>query len=243
MNDIDMQGDTLVTIVSYEKTFDGGGHTISNLVIKSLPENSNYRCGLFAKGNGELIKDLTLSHVTLVHTATNASILCMGALCAEPNGTVTISNCTVDIDTILMAPISSTLHCGGIVGKTSNNTTITSCDITLHGCDLSQEGRINWGGFIGSVSTNKTIRITSSHYNGLSKLTSGGYVYAGGAIGSQTNGSANFTDVSIEGAIRAYLESEASAHLGPYIGGSITPTPQNSTSTIQIYINNVLSSK
>ena len=94
----------------YTGTFDGNGHTISNLTITK--ENLSFRddCGMFGRvGTNATIKDLTLESVRLNVGADGIPI---GALAGSNQGT--ISNCKVSGN--ISVTNNEMQYVGGIVG-------------------------------------------------------------------------------------------------------------------------------
>ena len=93
----------------YAGTFDGGGHTISNLKIESSDGSD---LGLFAYiATDGLVKDLTLSDVEI------SGVNYIGGIAGRNNGT--IENCSVS------GSVSGTYRVGGIAGV--NYGTIKAC--------------------------------------------------------------------------------------------------------------------
>ncbi|WP_312375738.1 two-partner secretion domain-containing protein [Stutzerimonas nitrititolerans] len=114
-NDIDLKDVTWTPIGSrsneFSGTFDGQGHSLSNLVI-SQPEQDYI--GLFGYTSGATIKNVGLVAVNV----TGSSIV--GALAGYANNSTTISN-VYAIGTVSGAD----KWIGGLVGLTANNSSIT----------------------------------------------------------------------------------------------------------------------
>jgi len=114
-NDIDLKGVTWTPIGSrsneFSGTFDGQGHSLSNLVI-SQPEQDYI--GLFGYTSGATIKNVGLVAVNV----TGSSIV--GALAGYANNSTTISN-VYATGTVSGAD----KWIGGLVGLTANNSSIT----------------------------------------------------------------------------------------------------------------------
>lgn len=118
-------------------TFDGQGHTISDLKINTAAT----RRGLFAHARLAVIENLTLANVDIV----NASDY-VGAFIGESNG-CRLTNCHAS------GSVSGTVRVGGVIGSASRQvvgeeTTITICtnctaSVSVNGSDTSV------GGFVG----------------------------------------------------------------------------------------------
>ena len=120
--DIDMSGQVMAPIKSlYNGTFDGGGHTISNLAI-----TSSGNTGLFAELSsnatvtGVILKDCTIEN-------TYSSSYGVGALVGKISGSnAVISNCGV-LGGSVSSSSSSTAYIGGLIGYVYGDTTISNC--------------------------------------------------------------------------------------------------------------------
>ncbi len=160
---------------SFQGTFDGGGHTITNLTV-NRPDNDY--AGLFGYINSGVIKDLAIGGGTV----TGKDFV--GGIAGHAVYT-TISNCSN-----AAAVTGANINTGGIVGSTNNITTITDC---------SNKGTVtgtgnNTGGILGLASS--TITFTNCSNEGA--VT--GNQYTGGIAGYTAN-IATFTNCSNEGDI------------------------------------------
>ena len=105
--DIDMEGETWPTLVEYSGTFDGAGHTISNLTI---PE------GFVSRLTGGTIKNLTLDATCRVTGS--------GSFCDSLSENGTIQNCTNKADVTNSAGAA---WAGGICSQIYTTGTIENC--------------------------------------------------------------------------------------------------------------------
>ena len=106
--DIDMEGESWPTLARYRGTFDGAGHTISNLTI---PE------GFVSQLAGGTIKNLTLDETCTVTGS--------GSFCESLSENGTIQNCTNKAD---VTNSSRIIYTGGICGQIYDTTgTIENC--------------------------------------------------------------------------------------------------------------------
>ena len=183
MNDIDMKGIdwTPICISSVRRlnnilyTFDGKGHTISNLNSKEVIEKAcnMYTSGFFGQADNATIKDLTISNATIISSHYAGGIV--GRLMWVSH----VTNCKVINSTIVSTPedydgdtkYDNGDKVGGIAGFCeSNGASVTDC--TVEGCSLTAYRDL--GGIVGCAQGNMTVTgntvkdttITSDHtYN------------------------------------------------------------------------------
>lgn len=105
--DINMEGESWPTLARYRGTFDGAGHTISNLTI---PE------GFVSQLAGGTIKNLTLDATCTVTGS--------GSFCESLSENGTIQNCTNKAD---VTNSSRVIYTGGICGQIYTTGTIENC--------------------------------------------------------------------------------------------------------------------
>lgn len=181
----------------YAGTFDGGGHTISNLKI-NLP--NTHDLGLFG-GVAEtaVVKDLTLSDVEI--SGNNY----IGGIAGNNYGT--IENCNVS------GSVSGTYDVGGIVG--ANYGTIKACYNT---CNVSGTEAERVGGIAGFNEG----EISGCTNSAQVSAKSNGLTYAGGITGYN---SGNILTSCNEGTIEAFGGDMAcSGGIVGYNRGNITET-------------------
>ena len=143
--DIDMEGESWPTLARYSGTFDGAGHTISNLTI---PE------GFVSQLAGGTIKNLTLDETCTVTGS--------GSFCESLSENGTIQNCTNKAD---VTNSSRVIYTGGICGQIYTTGTIENCinlgDVTgprIAGgiCGQQLAGTIQNCSNIGTVATRES---------------------------------------------------------------------------------------
>lgn len=144
--DIDMEGEIWPTLARYRGTFDGAGHTISNLTI---PE------GFVSQLTGGTIKNLTLDETCTVTGP--------GSICESLSENGTIQNCTNKAN---VTNSSRIIWTGGICGQIYDTTgTIENCinlgDVTgprIAGgiCGQQMAGTIQNCSNIGTVATRES---------------------------------------------------------------------------------------
>ena len=143
--DIDMEGESWPILSRYRGTFDGAGHTISNLTI---PE------GFVSQLAGGTIKNLTLDETCTVTGS--------GSFCESLSENGTIQNCTNKAD---VTNSSRVIYTGGICGQIYTTGTIENCinlgDVTgprIAGgiCGQQLAGTIQNCSNIGTVATRES---------------------------------------------------------------------------------------
>ena len=187
LNDIDMKDVNNFTPIGndynlpFTGTFDGGGHTISNLSVSI----TGYYAGLFGYNKGT-IRDVTLANADISTDTDDA-----GGIAGRNNGS--ISGCTVTGGKIT----ASTDYAGGIAGLNNTTGSITGCTVTGGTITTTSKAGGIAGGNEGSISgcTVTDGTITSSTY------------YAGGIAGrNNTTGSITGCTVT-DGTIKATNEA------------------------------------
>ena len=161
-NDIAMPEDVVFTPIGnsnfyYRSTFDGGNHTISDLLVEVTSE---YRGGLFGNVGDVTIKDLIISGAS-----TNSTSSYIGALAGYMSGSCTVSNVHIK-DYSVNSPISYGV--GGFVGQIW--TEDASDRFEFIGCsteNVDVTGYANVGGIWGTSTGSKgTIGIYNCSLNG-----------------------------------------------------------------------------
>ena len=148
-NDIDCSGQVWVPMTTFNGTFDGNGHTISNLNQGSGLEDGN-RHGLFATlDKNATVKNLTVTKASVFSAET--PVKGSGVIAKVNNGT--IENCIVDSSSVQLGNWSGL---GGIAG--TNNGTINNCGVV--NTNLTRR----WGG--SSSTCDKSIGGISEINNG-----------------------------------------------------------------------------
>ncbi len=164
--DIDMSGVSDWQMIGngtykFAGTFDGQGHTISNLKIEANADNRSY--GLFAYIKNGTIKNLALSDFTFNLNCSNSSSNTVGALSGRAeqsniqnvnvtNFQATLTNTSISSERFITGGIvGSTMHitisdsstdgsvtgnwtgyCGGIAGNLQGNSAVTGCSSNLY---------------------------------------------------------------------------------------------------------------
>jgi len=166
--DLDMSGVDFTPIGASDKTFDGtfdgNGHCISNLNTRS----GSYR-GLFGNvGETGIVKNVVVDNTCTINGKSLS-----GGIAGSNSGT--ISNC------INKANVSTSVQtCGGIVG--SNKGTVSGC---INYGNIT--GSYNVGGIVGTNSTGTTSIVNCTNYGTILSQTG----YAGGIVGNYQSGTIN----------------------------------------------------
>ena len=184
---------------SFDGTFDGNGHVISNLTaIDNTPNHAV--AALFGSVVNGTIKNLTVKNVNIQSTHFAAGIV------AYTSNTPTIENCHVIGGTITSTPeIVGTSYdngdkVGGIMGYATAGSTITGCSV--EGVNIT--GYRDLGGICGYTAgtvtncTVKNVAITQDDTNGYKDgdmlATTVGKVVGGRSANAQATNEANTTE-------------------------------------------------
>ncbi len=174
--------------ISFKGTFDGKGHTISNLTC--IDNTANYAtAGLFGSVMGATIKNLTLKDVNIESTHFTGAFVAYDADGDYSQNGNLIENCHVEGGTLTSRPelINGSWdngnHVGGILGHTqSGRMTITGCSVE----DVVITGYRDLGGLAGYMAggtvtgnTVKDVTITQDNTNG--------YKYKNGSLEDQSS--------------------------------------------------------
>lgn len=187
--------------VAFKGTFDGKGHTISNL--KCIDNTANYAtAGLFGSVVGATIKNLTLSNINIESTHFAGAIVAYDADSYSSNGN-SIRNCRVVGGTITSKPELTNgswdngNHVGGIIGHSqSGRITITDCYVE----GVSLQAYRDLGGLAGYVSggtvegnTVKDVTLTQDNTNGYKTNTDGSLADMSSTVGMVVGGRSGST--------------------------------------------------
>jgi hypothetical protein len=196
-------------------TFDGGGHTISNLTITG-DQGERRRFGLFGNSEGGEIKNVHLTDVSINVSSSSPGDAYAGGLVGWNYGMIT--DCTASGD-VSSSSNSYGSHAGGLVGF--NGGTITDCTTSGDVSSSSSTSSSSYaGGLVGynnvrGMITNCTASGDVSTTTTTSSSCAGGLVgYNGGTItGCTASGDASSTS--------SYSSSYTGGLVG-YNGGTIT---------------------
>ena len=186
--------------------FDGNSKIITNMSITAAP-SSGYGVGLFGYCMGASISGVVLKNAKIAYSGENG--FPSGLICGAFSGTV--KNCRVD------GTISTKFGCcGGIIGEVNGTTSVSDCNVEIHGekpwgyiggilgecsgTDLTIEscvvkGEINggnngFGGIAGSLQGHNVLVKNCTSYARLGKSTDGTTPRVGGLVGRFTYGKA-----------------------------------------------------
>ena len=227
---------------AFTGTFDGNGHTISELYINSNDDVA----GLFGYvGRGGMIRDLTVEGKINV----SGLDLCVGGIAGRVEGTeVSEMSVLTDsddsktgiIDCISNVTINVTyndpsgLSVGGIVGS-CGGATISGCenygDVSVVGARESDI--VNIGGIVGYSGSSTIIRKCCN--TGAVSAENADYVYAGGVMGQSIN--TTLSGCYNNGAVSA--QNVEKAYAGGIMGQSINSTLSNCYNTGVVSAQNV----
>ena len=196
--DIDMSGTTMQPIKSLKGTFEGNGHTISNLTLSGEAgtrwDAPNVGLGLIAQLNGT-VQNLKMDNVQI--TSNSKSKIYAGAIVGMIEAAnASIANCAAT-GTITLPETSTQDGAGGIVGGVLVNGSVVITDVYS---EVSITNGKYTGGLIGIVQYAQKVTIQNCAVVGDLKVSTGGgiigwltsvpttaeRVYFGGAITGST---------------------------------------------------------
>lgn len=156
-DNIDLSGHSWVPIEQFNGTFDGQGHTISNMSVTVGVTSS---AGLFGYGSAK-VQNVNLKNVYVV-----SKVGSVGGIIGDARTGAKIENCTVE-GTILYSgydAINSSV--GGVVGVTARNVTITGCKFSGLVYSETLVGNNTTGGIGGIVGQANSSTISNCTNNG-----------------------------------------------------------------------------
>ncbi len=150
----------------YNGTFDGNGHTISNMNVYVVRSGSHANAGLFGNLTNATVKNLTIKNGSIYAESSldsySYSRAFAGAICGGAKNS-TISGCN-NVNTTIKAAATDVACAGGIVGYSTpeggNQNSILSCKNSGNVQALSMKGlsrTVCAGGIIGGYSKTTTI--------------------------------------------------------------------------------------
>ena len=173
LNDIDMKDmDTWLPIGSnatpFTGTFDGQGHSILNITVKTNKSHS----GLFGKTSNATIKNFHLSGTITVADGTGEH----GMVGSASNSTITDVHSALNITTSKIN--NATDHIGGIAGSLGASSSISRCS---YAGTITDAGTNTIGGIVGYADQSNNTISYSINYGKVS--TKGNETFAGGILG------------------------------------------------------------
>ncbi len=214
--DIDLTDKTLTSIGTLTGTFDGQGHTISNLSTN-----------LFGTVNGT-VKNLNINNVTITNTAKNGS---NGFISAVAEGGL-VDNCKVSGVDIKWADgiTDMTDEFGGVIGMVSAGATVQNCNFTDISVTTYVKTKRTGGVFNGISGTVKNCTINNVNFIVTSKDSSNAYITEyGGGFASAVNGGAVVENCTIN---NMKVTSDKGSNIGG-IFGKVFISSQTGTITLK----------
>ena len=161
---------------TFKGTFNGNGHTISNIYCSYLGDllvgGTGKGLGMFGTTDGATIHDVFLHGVELdVHGQTGSDAYVMGSIANEAKGSTSIYNCIADAT---MVSTMSNTTMGGLVGKLTSG--------TIHStAAMPKMTGYQMGGIVGELTSGGNLY--NSFANALFTAQSGSNKYMGGLVG------------------------------------------------------------
>ncbi|MDR3322481.1 MAG: hypothetical protein LBS93_08530 [Synergistaceae bacterium] len=200
--DIDLSGKEWTPIGDsgnpFGGTFDGGGHTISNMTITQETQITRGQYGFFSfTGNATTVKNIRLTGVNIMiddAISVNGGVINVGCVTSSNSGTVT--NCEVSGSITASSP--GYINVGGVIG--TNGGTVTDCETSVS-VTASTFGSNNnaipyAGGLIGYTAGGTVTDCKASGSVTASNSSSYSYAVAGGLIGYYIGGVLEDCDAS-----------------------------------------------
>lgn len=182
----------------FSGSFDGNGHTISNLTINR--GRSNY-VGLFGKTQSATVKDVGLNTVDITGFSYT------GGLIGYDNGTVTGSHVT--------GTVTGENYTGGLVGHSTASNGVTDSYATA-----SVTGNVTVGGLVGS----NYGTVSDSNASG----SVGGFLYVGGLVGYTEGLLQNLSATgNVSADIQNSSATGSPSSPGSYVGGLVGSAYKN----------------
>jgi len=178
--DIDMAGETwVVPSYTFAGTFEGNGHTISN--IKIQPESWDQYFGFLRSNSGE-IKDLTLKDIEIRYTLTDAPSY-VGGLVGDNTGD--IINCHVNgTITVSTGGSSAAYDVGGLAGDSTGTVDRCSAAVEISASAYKTKGNSTFNILVGGLIGRAKGTVTNSFATGNVSAGAENGARAGGFIGS-----------------------------------------------------------
>lgn len=170
----------------FSGTFDGGGYTVSGMHI--TVSESVTSAGFFGCVHNGTIKNVNLKDAEIDGNITTDKTYRIGGLVAAnkegntSNNTLTVMNCSVDVDISIEVKSQAELSVGGIVGWTETNWSTSSALIS----DTKSDVDINYNAYV-------------SNYKG----------YVGGFLGSAGNVNGSFSVTDCNGNLKVNVNSDS----------------------------------
>ena len=218
--DIDMSQIEIAPISGFTgSSFNGNGHTVDNLTIRS----TSACCALFdtIRTSGTPIANIRLTNMRLESLGTETTRY-ISPLISRISVACTLSHCETSV-TSIQTTSASTIYYGGIAAYVAGDPTINNCTSTTR-CSLTSAGTLYFGGYVGRTENNVSCNSCSAHNN--VALNSTNNIFAGGLIGDGKNKSHYVNSVTCTDTI------DATTNTGNIYCGGLVGYLKKSTSNI-----------
>lgn len=234
-NNIDMSGYTVGPLEGFTGSFDGDGHSISNLnIVSDYTINSTGRVAMIATATtSNVVTNLTLNNVSVTYTGSASA--CMAGIVAYDASSTAYSNCHVN-GLAFYRTSSGNIEVGGIIGRQrSYAKTFTNCgvsNVVWAGNSSTQFGSGMFvGGFIGT--SDQTLTFNSCNLSSDQPIT----IYAnttrwGGLAGEHTASSLTVNGCNIQSNVA--LIRSSTVYCGGLVGRVTSAYTINYTGTTTV---------
>ncbi len=142
--DIDLDGHKWTPIRTFDGTFEGQGHTVSNMYVEEKDAVSGFFGYL---SGGALVKDLTVADAEVVVPPTNGYFY-QGVFAGWANN-ASVINCGTSGSLTVDASASDVPSVGGFIGSCKGNTSLRNCWSFVDVKATSTEKPVMLGGMVG----------------------------------------------------------------------------------------------
>ena len=222
-------------------TFDGQGHTISNLNVDLTAKRAYQSAGLFGSITNAVIKNFTVK---------NASIKNLDSIGDTSNGSAVVVGASQDGATIenvhvVNAVVSSNKRAAGIAGYFQG--TIEKCTVDGLVATATPDKNTNGifdngdkvGGIVGYTNTSATITgCTVNNFSLKAYRDMGGLVGAGYTVGNYTNNTVNNGAIVVDQSVTPYNDAPKAPNANPIVGRVLSGTLPASNSSADVAIAN-----
>ena len=222
-------------------TFDGQGHTISNLNVDLTAKRAYQSAGLFGSITNAVIKNFTVK---------NASIKNLDSIGDTSNGSAVVVGASQDgakIENVhvVNAVVSSNKRAAGIAGYFQG--TIEKCTVDGLVATATPDKNTNGifdngdkvGGIVGYTNTSATITgCTVNNFSLKAYRDMGGLVGAGYTVGNYTNNTVNNGAMVVDQSVTPYNDAPKAPNANPIVGRVLSGTLPASNSSADVAIAN-----
>lgn len=229
----------------FQGTFDGQGHTISNLYVDLTAEPKYQSAGLFGSARVGEIKNFTVKNAVVKNITTGNSSGASSCGTAVVVGSAQ-SNLTITNVTVMNSSVEGNRYCGVISGffkGTINGCKVETVSLTATPDDLDGNGIYDNGDKVGCIVgyTNTEATITgcsAKNFSIKAYRDMGGLVGGGYTVGNYTNNVVENGTIVVDQSVTPYFEAPKTPNANPVVGRVLSGTlPDSNTSSDVAIVN------